>query len=36
MILFSAGFLAWGAWYRKRTLRELAEWDELQKGLEEP
>jgi len=33
MVLFSTALVTWASWYRKRTLRELAEWEELQRGL---
>lgn len=33
MIGMSALLLAWSAWYRKRTLRETAEWEELRRAL---
>ena len=33
MIGMSALLLAWSAWYRKRTLRETAEWEELRRVL---
>jgi hypothetical protein len=33
MIGMSAVLLAWSAWYRKRTLRETAEWEELRRAL---
>jgi hypothetical protein len=33
MIGMTALFLAWSAWYRKRTLRETAEWEELRRAL---
>lgn len=29
----SAALLVWGTWYRKRTLREMAEWEELRKVI---
>jgi hypothetical protein len=31
--LASAGLLVWWAWYRKKTLRERAEWEELRRSL---
>lgn len=31
--LASAALLAWWAWYRKKTLRERAEWEELRRSL---
>ncbi|MFL6200068.1 MAG: hypothetical protein ACJ76J_12885 [Thermoanaerobaculia bacterium] len=33
MIGMSALLLAWSAWYRRRTLRETAEWEELRRAL---
>ncbi|HKH49611.1 MAG TPA: hypothetical protein VKM72_33535 [Thermoanaerobaculia bacterium] len=33
LILYPAAFLAWGAWYKRKTLRELAEWEELRRSL---
>lgn len=33
MIGMSALLLAWGAWYKKKTLRETAEWEELLRAL---
>lgn len=33
LALFSATFLAWGTWYKRKTLRELAEWEELRRSL---
>lgn len=36
-LLLSGAILAWSVWYRKRTLRELAEWEALMRSLgEEP
>lgn len=32
-LVVSAVWLVWGAWYRKRTLREMAEWEELRESL---
>lgn len=29
----SAALLGWGAWYKKKTLREKVEWEELRKSL---
>lgn len=31
---FSILFLAWWAWYRRKTLRETAEWEELRRALD--
>ena len=31
--LASAALLGWGAWYKKKTLREMAEWEELRESL---
>ncbi|HWM91556.1 MAG TPA: hypothetical protein VN493_12390 [Thermoanaerobaculia bacterium] len=31
----SALMLAWWAWYKRKTLREMAEWEELWRGLHE-
>jgi hypothetical protein len=31
--LASAALLAWWAWYKKKTLREMAEWEELRRSL---
>jgi hypothetical protein len=36
LALYPAVFLTWGAWYKRRTLRELAKWEELRRGLGEP
>jgi hypothetical protein len=33
LTLYPAVFLGWGAWYKRRTLRELAEWEELRRSL---
>ena len=33
MTLFVAGMVAWVSWYRKKTLREIAEWEELRRSL---
>jgi len=33
MAFFSAAMSAWAAWYKKRTLREMAEWEELRRSL---
>jgi hypothetical protein len=33
VILYPVPYLAWGAWYKKRTLRELAKWEELRRSL---
>lgn len=33
LILYPAVYLAWGAWYKRKTLRELAEWEELRRSL---
>lgn len=35
LALFAAAVLAWVAWYKKRTLRELAEFEELRRSLGE-
>ncbi len=34
LILYPAVYLAWGVWYKRKTLRELAEWEELRRSLE--
>lgn len=34
LILYPAVYLAWGAWYKRKTLRELAKWEELRRSLE--
>lgn len=36
LILYPAVYLAWGVWYKRKTLRELAEWEELRRSLGEP
>lgn len=33
LVLYPAVYLAWGAWYKRKTLRELAEWEELRRSL---
>jgi tryptophan-rich sensory protein len=33
MALFVGGMVLWVSWYRKKTLREIAEWEELRQGL---
>jgi Na+/melibiose symporter-like transporter len=35
MALVSVAVVLWASWYRKRTLRELAEWEELRRSLGE-
>lgn len=35
MALVSASVVLWVSWYRKKTLREIAEWEELRRGLGE-
>ena len=35
LVLYPAVWLAWGAWYKRKTLRELAEWEELRRSLGE-
>ena len=35
MIGMSALLLAWWAWYKRKTLRETAEWEELRRALDE-
>jgi hypothetical protein len=35
LVLYPAAFLAWGAWYKRKTLRELAELEELRRSLGE-
>lgn len=32
-LVASAVLLVWGTWYRKKTLREMAEWEELRESL---
>lgn len=34
LVLYPAVYLAWGAWYKRKTLREMAEWEELRRSLE--
>ncbi len=34
LVLYPAVYLAWGAWYKRRVLRELAEWEGLRRSLE--
>jgi len=36
MIGMSALLLVWSAWYKRRTLRETAEWEELRRALSAP
>lgn len=33
LLLYPAIYLAWGAWYKRKTLRELAQWEELRQSL---
>lgn len=33
VLLYPIPFLVWGAWYKRRTLRELKEWEELRRSL---
>jgi hypothetical protein len=33
LVLYPAVYLAWGAWYKRRTLREMAELEELRRSL---
>jgi hypothetical protein len=33
MVVFVAAMATWVSWYRKKTLREIAEWKELRRGL---
>jgi hypothetical protein len=35
LVLYPAVFLIWGAWYKRKTLREMAEWEALRRGLGE-
>jgi len=35
LVLYPAVYLAWGAWYKRKTLREMAEWEELRRSLGE-
>lgn len=33
LVLYPAVWLVWAAWYKRKTLRELAEWEELRRSL---
>lgn len=35
LVLYPAVYLAWGAWYKRKTLREMAEWEALRRSLGE-
>jgi hypothetical protein len=35
LVLYPAVYLAWGVWYKRKTLRELAKWEELRRSLGE-
>ena len=35
LALYPAVFLIWGAWYKRKTLREMADWEELRRSLRE-
>jgi hypothetical protein len=36
LVLYPAVYLAWGAWYKRRVLRELAGWEALRRSLGDP
>ncbi len=33
LLLYPAVYLVWGAWYKRKTIREMAEWEELRRSL---
>jgi hypothetical protein len=35
LVAYPAVYLAWGAWYKRKTLREMAKWEELRRSLGE-
>lgn len=35
LVLYPAVYLVWGAWYKRKTLREMAEWEALRRSLGE-